>query len=259
MFKLLFVLVSLHASAFHLGDHARITRQAYAEFTRCFPEYRSIDEGKLVRDDLYEDLNLFRKEIFYSHFYNPEKKIHLNWRLDSMGRIQSLEPGLQQCRNDRAEIDDDEIADLGYAVHHLQDMAVPSHVIPVRHSMWDGFETYDVAVPPSGWTCVQMIAAGQENFEALLNETAERTLQAVRTWRISTGPTVLTGEQFWVESNDDSFGHYGTLGNRFGDTAIAPAAAYNDFKKAQLRLAVRATLRGMVWALRPEATAIASK
>src|SRR5262249_8745701 len=68
-----------------------------------------------------------------------------------------------------------------------------------------------------------------------------------------------TGWAFWEPSINNDFGHYGYLGNHFGETRfyvegikyeVAKESAEN-FKVAQLKLAVRATLRGLMWELGP--------
>lgn len=71
---------------------------------------------------------------------------------------------------------------------------------------------------------------------------------------------VVHGDAFWVESTDNEFGTYGVLGNSFGDAKIqtdqsdvlVSDGVYREFKRQQMKLAVRATLRGLVWAFNPQ-------
>lgn len=255
------------AYAFHLDDHERVTLQAYDEFVKCFPQYEAqLNVRALVHGDLDEDTNLFEKELFYSHFYNPHKKLNM-WRADSAGRIESLKPDLLQSRATLANWSIYELNELGHAIHHFQDMAVPAHVVPVNHSWWDGFESYvlrgDIS---SQWTCQEVASANVAELEEILKQTAEETEAAVQNYTVealvknSARTVTLTGKDFWVESPDDSFGAYGGIGNQFGTLEITDERgsmlisddAYRSFKQQQMQLAVRATLRGMVWAFRPQ-------
>lgn len=252
--------------AFQLGDHERVTAQAVAEFKACFPQYHeALNLQELVAADLDEDTNLFDKELFYSHFYNPHKKLRLLWRADSSGRIADLQPALLQCREANGAVTSDEISSLGHAIHHFQDMAVPAHVVPVNHSFWDGFESYvllgDIS---SEWNCQQILDGANGDLEDILKETAEQTLNAmdkttVEAGLIGTKNTIQLGaSEFWTEAGDDGFGSYGTVGNHFGETQLeiendqyqVSENFYRDFKREQMKLAVRATLRGLAWIFR---------
>ena len=260
-------IVSLTSSsyAFQLGDHDQITLQALNEYKNCVPAYRGINQEWLTEAVRSEDTDLVTKELRFSHFYNPKKKLNLWWRLDSMGRIDDLEPSLRQCHQKQSQVGYDEVSELGHMIHHFQDMAVPAHVVPVNHSAWDGFESYPISGDiSSGYTCAQIIAFAESAPEDILRETATETLGALATMQIpavvaANGiPMTLTGSDFWVESNDSSFGHYGVVGNGFGQgqlqkdslTLYAAPAAFDAFKRNQMRLAVRASLRGLAWTLR---------
>jgi hypothetical protein len=259
---LLFV-ASSAVHAFQLGDHQKVTDQAIAEFSACFPQYQAVLSFAWLMDgNRSEDTNLFEKQLFYSHFYHPHKKLKLWWREDSSGRIANLKPDLLQCRSGRNGAN--EIAQLGHAIHHFQDVSVPAHVVPVNHSFWDGFENYAVTGDiASGWTCQQIASAAADDLDDILRQTAEATLTAVSSARVEVAVVgtktamQLGGVDFWAEAKDNGFGTYGSLGNHFGETEFTEGAYtfrvaddfYREFKRGQMKLAVRATLRGLAWAL----------
>lgn len=252
------------AFAYHLGDHSRIARQAYTEFTTCFPEVaQALDADLLVQSDLNEDLNLVVKELMYSHYYNPNHELDM-WRYSSMDRVHDLSPSLQVCRVGGSTWDGANTADLGHVIHHLQDMTVPSHVVPVSHSAWDGFETYeDNGEIGSDLTCAEIARGGGENLERMLQETALDTLAYVKQFKVSARNNAgdrqqheVRGTDFWVEASSTGFGSYGAFGNAFGSRVVSGAegdiaisdGAYQEFKTRQMKRAVRATLRALSWA-----------
>lgn len=264
--SLSFALSATSAFAFQLGDHRLVMAQAYREFVNCFPEFKDrLNYSWLENADVNEDLDLVNKELFYSHFYNPNKKLRM-WRKDSSGRIEDLKPSLLQCRATNEKLSSDNVSDLGHMVHHFQDMAVPAHVVPVNHSFWDGFENFPVAGDIStDMSCDEILAAGAAEPEDILRETAEATLNAIATWKVPAMTesrqvvAPIEGSEFWIEASDDSFGSYGMVGNHFGDTeftrdaetVIVSKSSFDNFKRDQMRLAVAATVRGLVWALKP--------
>jgi hypothetical protein len=145
-------------------------------------------------------------------------------------------------------------------------MAVPAHVVPVSHSFWDGFESYKLTGDISSeWSCAKIAGAGADDLATILKQTAQDTLTAIRAMDVEAvgadGHSVskLDGSAFWAESDDDGFGAYGELGNQFGKTRLDNAdrtlqisdVAYNQFKRQQMKAAVRASLRALVWTLQP--------
>lgn len=264
------ILAGNSSMAFHIDDHRMVTHQAFQEFVKCYPQASQLlDLEWLVSADVDEDLNLVQKLLVYSHYYNPYKKLQM-MRKDSAGRITDLLPLFQRVKSDPASAE--EMANLGAIVHHFQDMAVPAHVVPVEHSFWDGFEslkfTADIS---SGLSCSQLMVSQIADPMTILNETAEETLQTLKNTSFSlvqcpkgceTSPvqkTTVDGSAYWQESSDDGFGDYGQLENNFGsaDFAIGDVeyqtveAEALQFKQRQLRLAVRATLRALMWEMEP--------
>jgi hypothetical protein len=236
---------------FQLEEHDRITMQAYREFIACHPEVaKQVDVGDLIQSNEGEDLDLVQKELFFSHYFNPFKTLSM-WRGTSMDRVQALLPRIRECRG-RAEDAAEQWSIMGQIIHHMQDMTVPAHVVPVRHSFWDGFESVryggDIS---SGWSCQEMDQQAAADLPALLRGVAKQTLQSIRNWR--------PGVTFWLESADDGFGSYGEAGNNFGvsdfvtdagNSMHVAAAEYRGYKQTQMRLAVRATLQALGWSLR---------
>ncbi len=255
----------MSALAYHLDDHKRIALESVAEINRCYPGL--IDHAQsyiLWASDLDEDTNLFRKDFLYSHFFNPFK--HLNmWRYDSSVRISRLESAL---RKDGAAGNFDGFlvyAHLGHAIHHLQDMTVPAHVVPVEHWLHDGFEVYafngDIS---SGLTCDELKKAHVEpDLNSLLVSVAKKTLSQVAALNVKIlrngEPEILSGTAFWQQSTNNDFGQYGVLGNHFGQdtftvggvtyTVPHAQAIYSQFKQQQMKAAVRASVLALDWFL----------
>lgn len=266
MFKIISLIagavMGCSAMAFHLGDHERMTVQAYNEFVKCFKGV-AFDRDTLVDGNLSEDTDLITKGLIYSHFYSPKKKLDI-WREDSSGRILNLEPSLMQCKMNPSTWTNYEIFDLGHVIHHFQDMAVPAHVVPVGHSLFDGFESYKVSGDiSSGWSCAEIAASRNSDLENILNDTAFETLKAIDDYHFegvdanTHKARLFSGKYFWMESTDNGFGSYGLMGNSFGTTDdivtdfgifYVSEEAFRSFKHQQMKLAVRASLRGLAWA-----------
>jgi hypothetical protein len=255
------------AWAFGLSDHKRVMLQAISEFNACFNnDIDSLSTHVLWISDLDEDLNILRKDLFYSHYYNPEKPLKM-FRYDSRVRVQVLMKEIQIDDGLYGRGNELSLTDLGHLIHHLQDMAAPPHVIPVSHGLTDGFEentevTGDIS---SGLSCAE-IQNQTEGFLEIHQNTALTTLSRVRNSSFpmhiqsSSGqpppanPNVyLSTTNFWFPSTDSTFGKYGIFGNVFGQTTFkindrtysVPANFYQDYKRQQLKLAVRSSIQGL--------------
>ncbi len=133
----------ISAPAFQIGDHKTITHQAFTEMEKCFPQAGArLNVEWLVSGDVDEDLDLFTKWLFFSHYYNPHKHLDMR-RADSSARIADLTPEVRRASSS-TPVDAGDVARLGHIIHHFQDMAVPPHVVPVSHALWDGFESFRV-------------------------------------------------------------------------------------------------------------------
>jgi hypothetical protein len=270
------------AEAYQLADHKRITEQAIQELVACFPNARpSLTTKWILLGDLGEDVNLVTKELLYSHYFNPHKKLPM-YRYDSSVRISRLEtalaPVLAAAGTESAARPTNSFStmlELGQVIHHLQDSSTPPHVVPVSHSLSDGFESYsfdgDIG---SDMSCAEMAAIPRTPPAQVLIETAEATLLTVATLKfeveqIQAGhvQTLSLGlNAFWQEASGDAFGDYGIFGNNFGRPQFTlksgplmgtlynvPAEVFASLKQKQMKLGVRTTIRALVWYLNPMA------
>jgi hypothetical protein len=255
---ILLALATQSTAAFQLGDHKRITAQAVEEVVRCSPGANDVfSYGWILYGNLEEDLNVVKKGLFYSHYYHPHKTLDM-LRYDSHARISSLQTNGVMG-----------MIELGQTIHHLQDAAVPLHVLPIDHGLTDGFESYAVnAEITSGLSCEQIGGMGLSAPDAALKETALETLAALETesfeMEATKGAQVtrlrVTGRDFWREAEGGAFGDYGRLGNVFGETHFrvnrvdfrVEPAAYATYKQNRMKHAVRATIRALMWRLVPQ-------
>lgn len=252
--------------AFGLGDHRNVTLQAVTEFNRCFKtKIDPFQSFVLWQSDLNEDLNLIRKETLYSHFYNPNKTLNMR-RYDSSVSVLSYQENLEHMAKKSWE-NLDNLSTLGHAIHHIQDMTVPSHVVPVMHGFDDGLEVFkfegDIS---SGLPCEGLVEMMRgQDLMALLKSTALTTLANLDQTKVPVHVDELDGalqtdvtstaEAFWKPSDNHDFGQYGYLGNNFGKTEFSIGSVhyrvsetfYKEFKQRQLRLAVQQTLKALLW------------
>ena len=261
--------VSLNSQAFHLGDHSMITRQALSEFQKCFPGELDRDEPFFViSSDLEEDLNIVRKDIFFSHYFNPQKNLPMA-RQDSLARIDQLNRALKIDKNSILLY-----IHLGHAIHHIQDMATPAHVIPVEHGPFDSFEQYDMKNKDisSGLSCQELAvqAIKVRDLQSLLVQAAQETLKSVTQISLMITATDSKGSQsypidgtaFWKSAPGDGFGSYGPMGKHYGETDInfvngkvkTTADFYESFKHQRMQMAVTNTLLALYFFHKPTGT-----
>lgn len=247
------------AEAFNLSEHRALTNQAFFELNHCLPELKLQDSFRrqIVFKNLEEDLNVFRKDLMYSHFFNPFHALQM-FRYDSSVRVGRVEVRF---------LDNPSALGLGSAIHHIQDMASPPHVVPVMHGLTDGFETF---VPSqamsSGLSCDQIKRVFNGpllDLSEVLRTTSLRTLAQLSDLKIPAmvinqhkhRRVLITADSFWQQTNESRFGKYGVFGNSFGKSLIevdkisylVPKAEYEKIKAAQWRLAVESTLQAMLW------------
>jgi len=255
----------LPAKAFSLSDHKHMMKQAIVEFNRCNPgSIGPLDGLQLWASDLEEDLNLVRKDLMFSHFYNPYKKLNM-WRYDCSDRIKGLMLNLKLDSVMYGENSKDIYADLGHIAHHLQDMASPPHVVPLMHNLSDGFEN-DVDFEgdiSSGLSCEEIKQQGVGlDYLTLLDNTGKETLKKIDDTQVPL-QMIYAGKvyhpkanmsAFWLTgSGPHDFGQYGVLGNHYGATSFrqdgvtyqVPMSFYMTYKQSQLKLGVQATLRAL--------------
>ena len=265
----LIVCGAVPALAFDLEDHAAITRQAIREFEICFPgSISDRDAQDFVGGNLDEDINLPRKWALYSHYFNPERPIKMR-RKNSLDRIQDIESSLRHFSGPAAAGESPLAFLEGGIIHHLQDSAVPPHVLPISHGLWDGFESYEtgqIAAPTAvDLNCASISPETAADPVQLLQASARETLAAVRHDAFVARdvsdydvPLTLSWELLWADGKGDQFGEYGIWGNVFGDADVFHGAKeylvdpqeYHRFKQRRVRQAIQVTKQAIAWALR---------
>jgi len=256
---------SSDAWAFSLSDHRQITEAAFRGIQSCLPSPISDQDARTIQEaNLWEDINVLKKWFGYSHFYHPESPsapLHaeeLGFRKDSRARVVLAQALLEKGEPERSH----KLHLIGALVHHLQDMAVPPHVLPVNHFWTDGFEKLKVTLPPrpAFESCEELIqVAMSSDPTALHHETANETLHEVLEGHLSGITTHRDGRQpevtqipltwFWEEGVGSSFGRYGALGNAFGMTQLTgrdrkiliESTEYARYKSHRLHMALRVT------------------
>lgn len=254
----LFFLFAAPAFGFHLKEHTLITVRALKELERCLeaPLPKALSR-RLVRANLAEDLNLFRKWSRFSHYFHPHQELPLR-RYDASVRIERLSEKLNEALQAPSPRWEKIFALLGHGVHHIQDMASPSHVVPVSHGLFDGFEALHhasfFASPLGSLDCAALAAQSPPALAHALRETALATLSALtRELTLSRDGREerLFWSAFWQPAKGEPYGSYGALGNHFGESSFThkghsyhvPQEAYYLWKEAQLQLAVEVTCR----------------
>ena len=219
--------------SYSLSDHRLLTQLAIAQFEKCVDQKITADRAlEMYRGNFEEDMNLYRKWFSYSHYYHPEKKIDM-WRWSSQDRILNLEEYLfSSFKNTTDEAHQYFV--LGGALHHLQDMASPPHVVPVTHDLRDGFEDYEISLKDLNESFKSdpchfiKDSADIDSLSKIHQSMAEETLKSARSvvpGSVNLVPMLIAWEAFWAESSERAFGSYGYLGNVFGKTKIL----YHEF------------------------------
>eukprot|EP00697_Spironema_sp_BW2_P002597 gnl/Spiro4/13447_TR7175_c0_g1_i1.p1 gnl/Spiro4/13447_TR7175_c0_g1~~gnl/Spiro4/13447_TR7175_c0_g1_i1.p1 ORF type:complete len:276 (-),score=44.88 gnl/Spiro4/13447_TR7175_c0_g1_i1:55-882(-) len=253
------VLVFVVVNGFQLGDHRHITDQALEELGRCRPEATPAQYSlRLVAENLEEDVNLWNKWVLgYSHFFNPDRAVKVCalggvWcRYTADVRVQELQDSIAEQLGNGDNIDWSGImTSLGNAIHYLQDMCSPPHVVPVMHGMGDGFESFSTTVPESS-SCEPDDFDASQSLIDIFKATATTTLslldQSLTVFSAS-APDVTLSRAFWDASSpdDNGFGVYGSQGNTFGSGSL-PNELYVSFKQSRQRAAVDATKKAFLW------------
>ena len=187
----LFAIV-LPAQAFQLEGHRAITRQAIALETESCPALARW-QSVVTAANVGEDLNLPVKWGRHSHYYRPVGEVDTGWRSTSEVRVAALADDLEsaiQSGNSSAAW-----SEIGRILHHVQDMASPPHVVPVKHGLDDPFEARRVG----------QVAGDREPPTTASALDAHHAL-ALETWERVTGEAGL--EPYWVVEHT-GFGDYG--------------------------------------------------
>ncbi len=237
--------------AYSLKDHRQLTEAAFQSIERCFPgSIEPSEAAEVVSANLWEDKNLIDKWFKYSHFYQPRREVGM-LRANSQARVQAI-----QDRLDRGGLSRPKELDLiGALLHHVQDMTVPLHVMPVNHFWTDGFEKLAVTSESRLQfdSCENLLiqalaidAVGLHHQTALetYEDVLDSTLQAASPPGFSIPLT-----WFWEEGAGGEFGSYGLLGNSFGKNWLSIPGQrirvenleYSRYKFRRLKSALRVT------------------
>lgn len=258
----LFLATSTNAFAFSIMDHKAIHDRAIHDLAVCglLPANWSGNDSDIVRNaNIDEDIN-FERKMDYSHYYNPYHTIKME-RFDSSVTMTESQSEIQNKNRTREEL----LLLAGRITHHLQDSAVPLHVIPVAHDPLDGFEKMKIpdwdTLDPNPKFCTTIRSNLPTDLTSFLKESALSTYDSLRT----TFDFSMAGTQarstwlgsFWLEGKANDFGSYGFLGNTFGmpKTAIGTSTVeiepttFHDFKSQRMIQAKVFTERAMLWVL----------
>lgn len=259
------------AKAFWIGDHTMITARAVTGLQDCGFLPKNWDQNLLtvlIQSNRDEDTNLLRKWTHYSHYYNPNKSLNM-WRVDSSVTILETTDELMKMIQNNSQDSNSRLSMyqlMGRAIHHLQDAAVPAHVVPVSHFSSDGFEAYEVPgyqdrASTDIMYCNTLAETKPKNLQKILFSTATKTLQILDDSFYFKKNNELTkstwSTAFWVQNNGADFGSYGSLQNNFGkdfftidgDNYFINDESFSSFKSRQLDAAVFATQEALLWML----------
>ncbi len=246
------------AEAFSVTNHESLTRAALdAALTDEGTASLAAHREALVSGSRKEDLNLHVKWTGWNHFFRPGTSLDTSIRKDSSARVRALWREVEEAAShgDLARA----YGRVGHLVHHIQDMAVPMHVVPVMHDLSDHFEQQRIG--PQA-----LAAPSARRLEPMSGEEAQvslalETLLVVRSGVLEVEGGTLPWSAFWAEPTGTApgtFGHYGAAGNAFGLTEVSwegrtwtvSADTYEAFVTARARAALDYSRAFLVWAAR---------
>lgn len=243
LLPLLALLLPLGASAFSVPDHEAMTRASVDAALAAGHAELAAHRETIVEGSRAEDLNLHVKWTGYHHFFHPGTSLDSSFRKDSGARVRVLWAEAEEAASngDLARAFDR----VGHLVHHIQDMAVPMHVVPVMHGLSDRFEQHAAR---------QALVHEGRNLEPLSGAEAQlalarETLEVVRTGALRVQGGTIPWSAFWAAPatpGPGAFGAYGVVGNAFdskevrwqGRTWKVDPAEYDDFVDARVESAV---------------------
>ncbi|MFL5356131.1 hypothetical protein [Archangium sp.] len=248
---LLALVLPLGARAFSVPDHETMTRVSVDAVAAGGHPQLAKYEAAVVEGSRAEDLNLPVKWAGYNHFFHPGTSLDSSFRKDSGARVRVLWQEAEEAANNG---DLERAFDrVGHLVHHIQDMAVPMHVVPVMHGLSDRFEQH-----PAGQLTLGRELAPLSGEDAQL-ALAQETLKVVRTSSLPVEGGAIPWSAFWAEPTlvkAGAFGAYGAVGNVFdsqevryqGRTWKVDPSAYDDFVDARVESAVAYSRAFLAWA-----------
>lgn len=243
LLSLLAVLMPLAAGAFSVPAHEALTQAAIDSALEAGgPAALGTYRATLVEASRAEDLNLHVKWTSCNHFFHPGETLNTGFRRDSAARVREL---WEEAEEAASHGDLERAFDrAGHLAHHIQDMAVPLHVVPVMHGLSDRFEQYGVVQALARATRREIAPLSGADAQLAL---ARETVEEVRTGTLPAEGGAIPWSAFWAEaSQPGTFGHYGEAGNAFGLKEVhwkgrawtVEPSAYEDFVGARAEAAV---------------------
>lgn len=274
----LLVLLPGPVQAFKDSEHAELTRRAWTLYVQwlhdqglqpVIDDIEPVIEGTVAEDAL----TISRARNW--HFFNPDGRLvnNLLFNRSSGPRLAELVRELmtRYRSNDRQAVTG---LLAGRILHHIQDMSIPAHAVPIYHGpgLLDSFELYAGAHLGSTVVSVQsdeITAAlgslpdkpANQLAHFLYAHTARRTLEALRQpIPLANQVTGLTWSDFWTPCDPENaattcdpglqgFGIYGALGNNYGAADPAGSSevlftpeAYSGFFSRQIHQVMVSTI-----------------
>lgn len=241
--------------AYHLSDHRWITSRAVLAYNHCYPQQKisTLAAKSMIAGNLSEDFNLANKWLKNSHYYNPTKWIRTLWRSDASYRMRELLPQVDEQQNERMTS-----RMVGKVLHFVQDMSSPTHVVPITHGMFDGFEKYKIeaqSLYAQEVPCPTIVESPLKTMKEQALQTLQR-LKDIEIGRRDGKPWAFSWQLFWTEGLGSSFGKYGFFGNRFGNSKaftilghsyIIKDEIFYRFKLQQMMQGVSASVTVLHW------------
>ena len=250
---LVMCLWSVPSKAWRTSDHEIITQRAVQLYERCHAlRFTSTEINSLVEGNLSEDYNLAVKWLKNSHYYNPDKWVRTLYRDDAGYRVQYLTEKLLARRMPQLRL-------LGKIMHFVQDVASPTHVVPIVHNLSDGFEKFKLPATVTAALNLPCPPAEAAPPQVMLTREARRTLASIRglAWATRDGERYeFSWTLFWAEGLGSRFGHYGFFDNNFGETQPIevightyrfPHKVFHQYKLARAQQAIMATAETLHW------------
>lgn len=263
------LLASQAVWAYDGKDHQFLTFLAAKQFNRCVegtdtPPLTPLQVRYMARANAsLVERSMIARMFNWRYYDQSDHSEHsFLWLVDTRfhGHYQDLSARLQN-----AEGTVEAYQDLGRLVSYVQMVTSPARAVPVyvarfwRFSFSDRFDGYpldEVALTAAVEGDCAFLDAQDDSYDAVLTETANRTLAAVRE-PIDGLPASWTA--FWMPSRDPgSFGDYGPAGNAFGKRTefrcgngqrcvlLQDDPLYRDFARARHLDAVRGTQAAML-------------
>ncbi|MGD0277897.1 MAG: hypothetical protein ABSC11_01180 [Smithella sp.] len=240
-FVLIFLLEAT-CHAFNPVEHGSISRQATSLYEACTGRVIPEELSKVFIKRAVAEDNISLERITNWHFYNNGNKIGRYYLLFYGANDKTFRKLSKKLDSLFAsgEFSSKEIYKVaGRIAHHIQDMSVPAHVVPIYHWKDDKFENYTPAsgIRENTSELCKMLNGPVIAPLDLLEQSAQNTLKAIA------GPVVFdSGEtmenetwmKFWGGSDNEDlagFKTYGAYGNVFGMVPACNSPVCRSYNK----------------------------